>query len=259
MRTYTVALALLLAACGGGDPEPRVTTTPSPRPSTRPPANVTPVALSIRDAVAATLDACPCKVEVHVLLQTKERPYVADYAGVYDAGTRSASLRPAETNDPLEVRTVDGRTFLTPQSGSAGAKWLELDFTPAPAKTLAPFTPLALVDPAIAFALAGSATTATAGETSGDVTTHEATLGLTEAAATAGTAGERLRLLLPGADIEADVAIDAQGRLSRFELRPAEGNGVTLLFYVFGVGVPGGPVAAPADVERKAPVPLVTG
>lgn len=253
MRTYAVALAFLLAACGG-DPEPRVTTTPSPRPSTQPPANVTPVAQTIRDAVAATLDACPCKVEVHVLVQRKGTPYPAAYAGVYDARTRSASLRPAETNDPVEVRTVDGRTFLMP---GPGARWQELDFTPAPAPELSELTPLALVDPAIAFALAGSATTVTAGKTSGDVTTHEATLGLTEAAATAGAAGERLGRLLPNADAVADVAVDAQGRLSRFELRSAD-DGVSLFLYVYGVGVPGGPVGAPADAERRTPVPLVT-
>ncbi|MDQ1713597.1 MAG: hypothetical protein QOE45_3047 [Frankiaceae bacterium] len=202
--TATAVAVVLLAACGGGKPAAK----PSAAPSA--PA-LSASARAIRGAVARALAACPCSVEVNPSGVGSGDSYFAPrLTGVYDARTRSATLR--VVGEPgVEVRVVAGHTYLTaPQlKGGYGSAWVELDFSGLPARNDTPLAALAVVDPAMAFAVASSV--ADASLMSG--TNYETAFDVPAAVAGAGPSGALLRRLLPPATAYGRVGLTAAGAL----------------------------------------------
>ena len=269
MRAWWVgpALTLALAACdSGGSGTAPSPSAGAPTSSAAAAPDLSPEAKGVRDAVQAALDACPCKVEVHAIAYGKgDRPYTADFEGVYDAGSRSAQLVPSETDDELAVRVVAGAVFLTPlPKAGERAPWLELDYSKMPAVAVSEFAPLPLVDPALAFAVAAGTDTAASGRTvRGDHTTYDASFQVAAAVAAAGPSGDLLGRLITGDSGYSDVRIDGEGRLASVSFRtlPVEGQdgAMSVFFTINAFGARGGPVARPANVTNTVDVTTFTG
>ncbi len=152
-RAFAAAVALAAAvACGGGGGEARTQPSPStPAPTTGP--AVTPGGQEVLDAVEKTVAACPCAVEMTVHAFSGRTSYRATYTGVYDPATRTSVLKGTGEERGLELRVVDGTTYLQPDPGGP---WIHLDFGGMPATVKTAFGPLVLVDPALSFAAASN-------------------------------------------------------------------------------------------------------
>jgi hypothetical protein len=251
VRRAAVALLLAATACGGGNAKPQATTspeatTPAPTQST---AAVAPEAKAIRDAVAKTLAACPCAVEVWAgSPSTGQR---VTLTGVYDPRTQSTEL--TETDDGkrtgVRVRVVDGRTFLDPGT----SQWLELDFSNLPKKTDAVLAPLALADPRVSFAAASGVANASLSNTSALGTMWDVEYDMVTARAATGPWTDLMNRLAPEVSVYGNVWVK-NGLLHRMSLdasgTPADDDDLSVTFTVTRTGAPAPNVAVPAGARK---------
>lgn len=260
MRTYALALGLVLTACGGGStPESRPSATASSA------APVTPEAQKIRDAVAKTVEACPCRVHVRASAYALGAP--TELTGVYDAASHSGTFHVEDENGELEVRVVDGGVWLTTEAkAGARARWLRLDFSSMPTKPRSSFAVFAVADPGMSLAMAAGTTTASVKqELRKGTTLYDVTMNVADAVAAAGPRTDLLKRLVHGVSVYDSVQVDAKGRivLATFSTNVPGATGgdetlsATVRFEAFGVK--GGATKAPTGPSRTVDAATFTG
>ena len=258
MRPYAVALALALTACGGGP-------APESQPSASSAVPITAEAQRIRDAVATTIEACPCRVVVRVSAYALDVA-PAELTGVYDADSHSGTFQVRDTHGELEVRLVDGGVWLTTEAkAGARARWLRLDFSSMPVKPTSLFAVFAVADPGMALAMAAGTTSASLGEESRGIKVYDVTIDVPEGVAGAGPSSDLLKRLVFGSVVYDTAQVDAQGRitLAAFTTNIPEGPSgdstlsATVRFEAFGVK--GGATKPPTGPTRTVDAATFTG
>jgi len=250
MRRLTVALLVAATACGGGDPKPQATSAPPTTPGpVRTTAGVAPEAKTIRDAVARTLAACPCEVEVWA--GAYATPVRITMTGVYDPKTQTTEL--FETEDGkrtgVRVRVVDGRTFVDPGT----SEWLELDYKNLPRKGVGVLGPLALADPRVPFAIAGSVANASQANTSDLGTLWNVEYDLVTARPATGPWAGLMARIAPEASVYDDLWVK-NGLLHRMGFaaggKDVEDDEMSLTFTVTRTGVAAPHVTVPGGARK---------
>ena len=261
MRAYALALALALTACGGeSTPESQPSATASSA------APVTPEAQKVRDAVAKTIEACPCRVNIRASAYALGVEPAA-MTGVYDAASQSGTFVVEDANGELEVRVVEGGVWLTTEAkAGARARWLRLDFSSLPTTPKSPFAVFAVADPGMSLAMAAGTTTASVKQELGKGTTlYDVTMDIADAVADAGPQTDLLKRLVQGVSVYDSVQVDAKGRivLASFttNVPGAEGGDETLSATVRfeAFGVQGGATKAPTGPSRTVDAATFTG
>ncbi|HEU0129788.1 MAG TPA: hypothetical protein VFQ85_02215 [Mycobacteriales bacterium] len=250
MRRLAPAAALLVAltACNG-DKKPQAT--PSAPVSHAPPSAL---ALTLREQVTKTLNACPCGVLVRLRGTGEKGAFGVNLKGSYDAKAHAALLQ-NETGSAISLVAVDGRTYIaTLETRALGATWMELDLskTPEKAKVETPLTLLDVADPTIGLALAQAVTgdpkaTSPSGPTP---QRYVVEFDLNVAAPKAGLAAENLRAAVPEALARGALTFDEKHHLVHVEMRAAGAKGstestVAAEVWITGQGVAMQPVVAP--------------